>query len=77
MILTWWFLRYNTRMKKLIPLFLAALSAQAVSPKVATAAAASTLAVNALTIDKTARASWRAMKAAKKVAVKTVKAVTK
>ena len=64
-------------MKRLILLLILAFPAGAVSPKVATGAAVTTIAVNVLTLDKTAKASWRALKAATKATVKTVKAVTK
>ena len=45
----------------------------AVSPKVATAAAVTTIAVNLLTVDKTVKATWKAMKATKHATVKVAK----
>ena len=49
--------------------------AYAISPKVATAAAVTTIAVNLLTIDKTAKATWKAAKATKHATVKVAKKV--
>lgn len=62
-------------MKPLVILMIVALPAEAVSPRVATAAAVTTIAVNAVTIDKTARATWKGMRAAKRVTNKVAKKV--
>jgi len=62
-------------MKSKMAVMLLILSSQlgAVSPKVATAAAVTTIAVNLLTIDKTAKATWKAAKATKHATVKVAK----
>lgn len=57
-------------------LFLLAVSLQAsTASKITLAAGATTIAVNVLTIDKTAHAAWKAWKAARKVTVKAAKKV--
>ena len=62
-------------MKRIATLILLSTPAVAVSPKVASAAAVTTIAVNAVTLDKTAKASWRAMKATKRMTTKAARKV--
>ena len=59
--------------KTAVLLLIVASQLGAVSPKVATAAAVTTIGVNLLTIDKTAKATWKAMKAGKNATVKVAK----
>ena len=62
-------------MKTITALLICAIPALAVSPKVATASAVTTIAVNVLTIDKTAKATLKGIRVAKRATVKAAKKV--